>query len=69
MNSHRKNVGILIEAPTKDTVASARSVIMDILNCEKSGDPVKLQALITLDLLCSVRSTSISGCTIDMGAK
>lgn len=53
--------GIFI-GPSKDTVEAARNAVIDIIQSGVS-DAVMEAALDTIRDICTVRNTSISGCT------
>lgn len=54
--------GVFI-GPTKETVETAREALLLILE-SRAGDPVKIEAIRALTLLCRVGNTDLSNSTI-----
>lgn len=59
--------GIAITGATPESINAAREAVNDIVH-SSAGDLVKVEALRVLDGLCSVKNTTISNCSVSLGA-
>ena len=60
----KQHIGPLLQIGIPKDLAAGRvhALVMDVLNCEKSGDTAKVEAFKTIATLCNVSGTTIQNC-------